>query len=55
MWKTVFECSDGIERPNFALDTFIVKGGIEKGEAYNYLFALEIGLRIIMIVICMMT
>ena len=35
MWKTVFECSDGIERPNFALDTFIVKGGIEKGEAYN--------------------
>lgn len=35
MWKTVFECSDGIERPSFALDTFIVKGGIEKGEAYN--------------------
>lgn len=35
MWQTVFECSDGIERPNFALDTFIVKGGIEKGEAYN--------------------
>ena len=35
MWHTVFECSDGIERPNFALDTFIVKGGIEKGEAYN--------------------
>lgn len=36
MWKTVFECSDGIERPSFALDTFIVKGGIEKGEAYNF-------------------
>lgn len=35
MWQTVFECSDGIKRPNFALDTFIVKGGIEKGEAYN--------------------
>lgn len=35
MWKTVFECSDGIKRPNFALDTFIVKGGTEKGEAYN--------------------
>ena len=27
MWQTVFECSDGIERPRFALDTFIVKGG----------------------------
>lgn len=36
MWQTVFECSDGIERPSFALDTFIVKGGIEKGEAYNF-------------------
>lgn len=55
MWKTVFECSDGIERPNFALDTFIVKGGIEKEKLIIYLFVLEIGLRIIMIVICMMT
>ena len=36
MWKTVFECADGIERPNFILDTFIVKGGTEKGEAYNF-------------------
>lgn len=35
MWQTVFECADGIERPNFALDTFIVKGGIKNGEAYN--------------------
>ena len=29
MWQTVFECADGIERPSFALDTFIVKGGVE--------------------------
>ena len=36
MWQTVFECSDGIERPKFALDTFIVKGGEGKGEAYNF-------------------
>ena len=36
MWQTVFECSDGIERPSFALDTFIVKGGEEQGEAYNF-------------------
>lgn len=36
MWQTVFECVDGIERPDFALDTFIVKGGTEKGEAYNF-------------------
>ena len=36
MWQTVFECSDGIERPSFALDTFIVKGGEGKGEAYNF-------------------
>lgn len=36
MWETVFECADGIERPNFILDTFIVKGGVEKGEAYNF-------------------
>ena len=36
MWQTVFECSDGIERPRFALDTFIVKGGEGKGEAYNF-------------------
>lgn len=36
MWETVFECADGIERPNFILDTFIVKGGTEKGEAYNF-------------------
>lgn len=36
MWQTVFECADGIERPDFALDTFIVKGGTEKGEAYNF-------------------
>ena len=35
MWQTVFECSDGIERPSFALDTFIVKGGEGSGEAYN--------------------
>lgn len=36
MWETVFECADGIERPNFILDTFIVKGGTEKGEAYDF-------------------
>ena len=36
MWQTVFECSDGIERPSFALDTFIVKGGEGQGEAYNF-------------------
>lgn len=36
MWEIVFECADGIERPNFILDTFIVKGGTEKGEAYNF-------------------
>lgn len=35
MWQTVFECSDGIERPSFALDTFIVKGGKGSGEAYD--------------------
>ena len=35
MWQTVFECSDVIERPRFALDTFIVKGGEEQGEAYD--------------------
>ena len=38
MWKTVFECSDGIERPSFALDTFIVKGGEGQGEAYSFFF-----------------
>lgn len=36
MWQTVFECTDGIERPSFALDTFIVKGGEGRGEAYNF-------------------
>ena len=36
MWQTVFECSDGIKRPSFALDTFIVKGGEGQGEAYNF-------------------
>lgn len=35
MWQTVFECADGIERPSFVLDTFIVKGGVERGKAYN--------------------
>ena len=35
MWQTVFECSDGIERPSFALDTFIVNGGKGSGEAYD--------------------
>ena len=38
MWQTVFECSDGIERPSFALDTFIVKGGEGQGEAHNFFF-----------------
>lgn len=36
MWQTVFECSDGIERPSFALDTFIVKGGEGEEEAHNF-------------------
>lgn len=36
MWQTVFECTDEIERPSFALDTFIVKGGEGRGEAYNF-------------------
>ena len=36
MWQTVFECSDRIERPSFALDTFIVNGGEGQGEAYSF-------------------
>ena len=54
MWETVFECADGIERPNFILDTFIVKGGTEKEKLMTSLYVLETELLITMILTYMM-